>query len=278
MMKKTVAVTGGSGKLGTRLIPELLNRGYKVISLDSRLSSDVPAYQIKVDLSDFGQVIGALQGVDAIIHLAAIPAPRSYTNSYIFTNNTASTYHVLEAADMLGISNVVIGSSESSYGFAWAPQPFSPQYVPVDEIHPQLPQECYGLSKIVNEQTAAMFNRKSGMSVTSLRFSMISTAEDYARVDFNNPDHHKHILWSYIDIRDAVDACIASMECQHGKAVSLNITSSDTLTSWDTQRLLSHYYADVTDLRAQFTGREALVSSRLAHEILNWRSRYSWAL
>ncbi|OCT12221.1 epimerase [Paenibacillus pectinilyticus] len=275
-MIKTVAVTGGSGKLGLRLIPELQKHGYNVISLDNRLSSDVPAYQIKVDLNDFGQVIGALQGVDAIIHLAAIPAPRSYTNSYIFANNAASTYHILEAADQLGITNVVIGSSESSYGFAWAPKPFSPQYVPVDENHPQLPQECYGLSKIVNELTGAMFNRKSGMSVTSLRFSMITTAEDYATVDDNHPDAYKHILWSYIDIRDAVNACIAALTCEHGKAVSLNITSSDTLSSWDTQRLLNHYYADVTDLRAPFTGREALVCNRLAQEMLNWQPRYSW--
>ncbi|CAN7647812.1 NAD-dependent epimerase/dehydratase family protein [Paenibacillus sp. LjRoot56] len=271
-MKKTVEVTGGSGKLGLRLIPELQKHGYKVISLDNRLFSDVPAYQI----NDFGQVIGALQGVDAIIHLAAIPAPRSYTNSYIFTNNAASTYHILEAADQLGISNVVIGSSESSYGFAWAPTPFSPQYVPVDENHPQLPQECYGLSKIVNELTGAMFNRKSGMSVTSLRFSMITTAEDYARVDAHHPDAYKHILWSYIDIRDAVNACIAALVCEHGKAVSLNITSSDTLTSWDTLRLLNYYYADVTDLRAPFKGREALVSNCLAQEVLNWQPRYSW--
>ncbi|MDQ8734700.1 NAD(P)-dependent oxidoreductase [Paenibacillus sp. LHD-38] len=274
---KTIAVTGGSGKLGTQLIQSLQEHGYQVVSLDNKRSSQLHCKQINVDLNDFGQVVSALHGADAIIHLAAIPAPLVYTHPYIFANNTISGYHILEAASILGIRKVVMGSSESSYGFAWAPSPFSPDYLPLDEDHPQQPQECYGLSKVVNELTAAMFDRRNGMQVISLRFSMITKPEDYKHLAVSKPEAFKHILWSYIDIRDAVSACLASLEVEDRGAICLNITSSDTLSDWETERLLNHFYPDVTDRRASLHGRTAVVSNQLAQDVLGWRPKHSWS-
>ena len=274
---KTIAVTGGSGKLGSQLIKALQQQGYQVVSLDNQPSKQLHCRQIKVDLNDFGQVVAALHGADAIIHLAAIPAPLGHTYPYIFANNTVAGYHILEAASILGIRKVVMGSSESSYGFAWAPTPFSPDYFPLDEDHPQLPQECYGLSKVVNELTAAMFDRRNGMQVISLRFSMITKPEDYKHLKIGKPEAFKHNLWSYIDIRDAVSACIASLQVEDRGAICLNITSSDTLSDWETERLLNEFYPEVTDRRTTFEGRAAAVSNRLAQSVLNWTPRHSWA-
>jgi nucleoside-diphosphate-sugar epimerase len=272
---KTIAVTGGSGKLGTQVVKELRQQ-FQVVSLDHRLSDQLHVKQIQVDLNDFGQVVGALHGADAVIHLAAIPAPLGFTNSYIFANNSVAGYHILEAASILGIRKVVMGSSESSYGFAWAPRRFSPNYLPLDEDHPQQPQECYGLSKIVNEITAAMFHRMNGMEVVSLRFSTIVSPEEYPRMDTKNPERHKHTLWSYIDIRDAVSACLASLETEEQGAVCLNVTSNDTLSDWETERLLDRFYPDVTDRRLTFRGREAIVSNQRAKDVLRWSPQYSW--
>ncbi len=274
---KTIVVTGGSGKLGSRVIESLQEHGYEVLSVDNHRSDRVRCKQMNVDLNDFGQVVAALTGAEAVIHLAAIPAPIGYPNSYIFTNNTVAGYHVLEAASILGIRKVIMGSSESSYGLAWASKPFSPDYFPLDEEHPQQPQECYGLSKVVNEITAAMFRRRNGLQVISLRFSMITNPEDYQRLPINRPEAHKHILWSYIDIRDAVEACLMSLHCSYEGAVNLNITSSDTLSDWDTDRLLKKFYPDVTELRTSFRAREAVVSNRLAQELLSWSPNYSWS-
>ncbi|MCR2807059.1 NAD-dependent epimerase/dehydratase family protein [Paenibacillus soyae] len=274
---KKIAVTGGSGKLGTRLVNELQAQGYEVVSLDQKRSPQLRCRQLELDLTDFGQVAAALSGADAVVHMAAIPAPLGYTYPVIFANNVVSGYNVLEAASMLGIRKVVMGSSESSYGFAWAPARFSPDYLPLDEDHPQLPQECYGLSKIVNEQTAAMFDRRNGMQVISLRFSMITTPEEYSRLAINEPERYKHILWSYIDIRDAVDACVASLKAEDRGAVCLNITSSDTLSDRETASLLKDYYPDVVDLRSSFQEREAIVSNRRAREVLGWSPRHSWS-
>jgi nucleoside-diphosphate-sugar epimerase len=273
---QTIAVTGGSGKLGVWVVEELIRQGYRVVSLDEKRSDQLKCKQIKVNLSDFGQVIGAMHGADAVVHLAAIPAPLGYTNDYIFANNVRSTFHVLEAASMLGIGKVVTGSSESAYGFCWAPKPFSPSYAPVDEEHPALPQECYGLSKIVGEQTGEMFHRRSGMQIFSLRFSLILTPKEYSLSSITRPESFKRILWSYIDVRDAVQACMASLRSDAGGHRVLNITSDDTLSDRPTERLLADFYPDITDIRRKFVGREALVSNELAKSILQWTPERSW--
>lgn len=273
---KTIAVTGGSGKLGTALIKELQQQDYKVVSLDHQLSKDLRCKQIKVDMNDFGQVVSALHGADAVIHLAAIPAPILHPFPYIFANNAVAGYHILEAASVLGIRKVVMGSSESSYGFAWAPTPFSPDYFPIDEEHPQQPQECYGLSKVVNEMTAAMFDRRNGMQVISLRFSMITKPEDYSHLSISKPEAFKQIMWSYIDIRDAVSACIASLNVEDRGAICLNITSDDTLSDRQTEELLRTFYPDVAEHRSELPGRTAVVSNKMAQEVLNWRPLHSW--
>ncbi|WP_308635848.1 NAD-dependent epimerase/dehydratase family protein [Paenibacillus silvisoli] len=275
---KTIAVTGASGKLGGWVVGELLNQGYTVIALDNRRSDKLRCRQITVDLGNLGQVIGGVNGADAIIHLAAIPAPGSFPNEFVFSNNVQSTYNVLEAASVLGIRKVVHGSSESSYGFAWAPRKFDPDYFPVDEAHPQLPQECYGLSKIVNEQTGDMFHRRTGMEVAAMRYSLIATPDELRAFGerIRKPESFKKILWSYVDIRDAVSATLSALTTDGYGSVSLNITSSDTLSDWETERLLREFYPEVRDLRRSFAGREAIVSNEAACRVLNWKPEYSW--
>lgn len=273
---KTIAVTGGSGKLGIQVVQELLRQQYHVISLDQKPSDQFHCKQIKVDLNDFGQVVDALQGADAVIHLAAIPAPLGYPNTYIYSNNTVSGFHIMEAASILGIRKMVIGSSESSYGFAWADRAFPPVYLPVDEEHPQLPQECYGLSKVVGELTASMFHRRRGTQIISLRFSMITSPDEYNRLDTHIPERFQRIMWSYIDIRDAVRACIASLQAEGLGAVSFNITSNDTLSDWETARLVKQFFPGLEDIRQSFQGREAIVSNQFAKQLLGWSPQHSW--
>lgn len=273
---ETIAVTGGSGKLGRQVVKTLVENGFRVVSLDRLRSEELRCLQITVDMSDFGQVAGALKGADAVVHLAAVPAPHLYTPAVIFANNAVSGYNVLEAAAMLGISRVVMGSSESSYGFAWAPEPFSPQYFPVDELHPQLPRECYGLSKVVNEAAAAAFNRSGRLKAVSLRFSTVMTTADYGHIDPDKPERYKKTLWSYIDIRDAADACLAALAHGDAAAECLNITADDTLSVWPTNRLLKAFYPEVAEVREPFTRREAVVSNACAKQTLHWRPKHSW--
>lgn len=276
---RKIAVTGGSGKLGRYVVEALRSRGCEVVSLDHRIADGLPCRQLRVDMNDLGQVAGGLAGADAVIHLAAIPAPVGYPHQTIFANNVLGSFNVLEAADMLGIRRIVMGSSTSCYGFAWARRPFSPAYFPVDELHPQLPQEGYGLSKTVGELAAAMFARRSGLEIASLRFSLIAAPEEYGRLaeDARHPERFGKILWSYVDIRDAAAACVAALTAElDGEALCLNITGDEVLSERDTAALIAEHYPDVTDIRADLSGTAPLFSNALAKERLNWRPLYKW--
>ena len=120
----TVAVTGSSGKLGRHVVAHLADHGYRVVALDRAPdpASRAAAF-VRVDLTDTGQVLEALTGVDevhdgldAVVHLAAIPAPGLTTNGATFANNIAATHNVFSAARRAGIRSVVWASSETVLG------------------------------------------------------------------------------------------------------------------------------------------------------------------
>ncbi|HTU04846.1 MAG TPA: NAD-dependent epimerase/dehydratase family protein, partial [Trebonia sp.] len=131
-----VVLTGGSGKLGRACLTELLEHGYSVTNVDLVRPADDPCPFARVDLTDMGQTMEALHqiddrhnGVDAVVHLGAVPAPGWAPGGELFRNNTVSTYNVFASARHLGIKNIVSASSETVLGL---PFRTPPPYVPVD--------------------------------------------------------------------------------------------------------------------------------------------------
>lgn len=277
----SVVVTGGSGRVGSWLIQDLLRHGYQVTSVDGKINPNRPngpCRSVTADLNDYREVYDALEGADAVIHLAAIPAFGIVSNEVTFANNTVSTYNVLEAGVNRGIGKFVIGSSESIYGFAYARTPFSPRYVPIDEEHPLLFQECYGLSKLVNELTAEMFARTRDLQVIALRFASVLTPDDVRRgaARRRDPEYMRKPFWSYIDIRDAVAACRLGLECGHRGVNPLNITADDTIVDIPTRQLLREYFPEIDGI-SQIDGEfQSLFSNRRAKQLLNWQPVHSW--
>ena len=169
MTVKKVLVSGSDGRIGRITVEELREHGYEVTPAD--INRRMPWATQQVDFTDLGQVIGVMQGHDAVIHLAAIPSPEVHTAEVVFRTNVLSSFNVLEAATILGIKNVVMASSISALGYAYAHRRFSPEYVPIDEQHPLLSQDCYGLSKVIGEELAeGYFRRVPDMALASLRF------------------------------------------------------------------------------------------------------------
>ena len=105
-----VVVTGGSGKVGRACVEDLLKHGYEVFNVDTVPPASNNCPFVQADLTDFGQAFEVLSEVDdrlaeidAVVHLAAIPAPGRNPNAVIFSVNTVSTYNVFEAARRLKI-------------------------------------------------------------------------------------------------------------------------------------------------------------------------------
>jgi nucleoside-diphosphate-sugar epimerase len=137
----SVAVTGASGKRGRHVVRDLYEHGYRMVALDRVPDPGSPAQaSVRVELTDHGQVLEALtalddrhQGVDAVVHLAAIPAPGLATNAVTFANNITASYNVFAAARSAGIRNLVWASSETVLGL---PFDTPPPYIPVDAQSP----------------------------------------------------------------------------------------------------------------------------------------------
>ncbi|MFS0636792.1 NAD(P)-dependent oxidoreductase [Mesobacillus foraminis] len=275
---KKVVVTGGSGLLGPWVIKEFLNHGYEVVNADVKHPNEPLCKTIITDLQNLGEVYGVLAGADAVVHLAAIPVAYSHPNEVTFRNNVMSNFNILEAAGNLGISKAVITSSESSYGIVFSKQELAPQYVPIDEEHPQLPEDSYGLSKIVNEQNAEMIHRRTGMQVVSLRLGNVISPEMYQNFPgfIHDPEQRKTILWSYIDARDAAAAYRLAVEADGLGSVALNIAANETSMDIPSKELMEKVYPEVTDFRINLTGFESLLSSEKAKKLLNWEPIHSW--
>jgi len=275
-----VLVTGGSGGLGRWVVRELLEHGYTVVNADRRPPDDADAHiqYLGSDLSNVQEVVGALAGCEAVVHLAAIPAPGGQPDEVVFGNNVMTTFAVLQAAKELGVKKAVVASSTAALGAAFAPEPFAPRYVPIDEDHPLLPGDPYGLSKEVGERVCAAFSRRTGMSVLALRFHYIAQpGEAAARAADFRPDSEAGAreLGGYVDVRDAALACRLGLEAEGLGFEVFNVTAADSLSGVPTLELVRRHYPDV-EVREPLEGTSSAWSIAKARRLLGYVPRYSW--
>lgn len=273
-----VVVTGGSGLTGRHVVKHLVGHGYDVTSVDViRPDGNIAPYRL-VDIEDLGQVYGSLAGADAVVHLAAIPRPTFHTNEVVFRTNIMTLYNVLEAAATLGIRRVVFASSISVLGFPFFYRPLAPQYVPIDEAHPKLPQDPYALSKLLGEEMAEAFTRRTGMTVISLRFPWIHTLDTFKEQIvslWDDPAAGASNLWSYIDARDAAQACRLALEADITGHEPFFVAAPNTFMKAPTADLVRQCYPD-TEIRTDLDANQSLLDSSKAARILNFSAQYTW--
>ncbi len=278
--KLRVAVTGGSGKIGRETLRALQAAGHQTANFDLRPAPELGRTTI-VDCTDFGQVMSALTGVDlvgggfdAMVHLAGIPGPGYATDAEVFQGHVLSTYNVFSACQRLGINRVVWASSETLMG-----QPYGapPPFLPVDESLSR-PEWSYSLAKQLGETMADTFVRWSPrMSITSLRFSNVFAAEDYANLPSiqQRPESRRLNLWGYVDARDCGAACQLAVEAALPGHEALIIAADDTLLDVDSSELAARFFPD-TPVRGRLEGRQALLSIEKAKRMLGYAPRHTW--
>jgi nucleoside-diphosphate-sugar epimerase len=274
-----VLVTGGNGRLGRWVGRELRDNGHEVVSVDRHLPSPrEPGINYRqVEMSDLGQVIGALAGCEALIHLAAIPAPYSHPDEVVFLNNVGATYNALQAAMTLGIERALIASSVSAYGMAWARPTFPPLYAPIDEDHPFLSHEPYALSKETDERTAEMFTRRCGMTILAYRLHWIAEPGEARRRanESSPPERDATNLWGYIDVRDAARAFRLGLDADLTGFTPFNIVADDTLRTEPTEELVRTLLPS-TELRSPLPGTTSGWTITRARELLDFIPAHSW--
>jgi nucleoside-diphosphate-sugar epimerase len=277
-----VVVTGGSGKVGRACVEDLLGHGYEVINVDAVAPREQRCPFTQLDVADFGQTVEALsgidgrhRGVDAVVHLAAIPASGRQPNAVTFRTNMLSTYNVFEAARRVGIKNVVWASSETVLGL---PFDTPPPYVPVDEEYPGRPESAYSLSKLLGEEMAKQFCRwDPALKIVGLRFSNVMEPADYARFPGFDADARlrKWNLWAYIDARDAAQAIRKALEHKATGADVFIIANADGVMTRPNAELLAEVFPGVPVKRA-FTAHETLLAIDKARRVLGYEPQHGW--
>jgi nucleoside-diphosphate-sugar epimerase len=269
-----IVVTGASGKAGRAVVRALLERDHDVVAVDVVPAAESAGSFLLADLTDFGQTVECLSGVDAVVHLAAIPASRIHTEEMTFRTNMLSTYNVFEAARLVDLRRVVWASSETILGL-----PFDrelPAYAPIDEEHPAYPESSYALSKLFSEELGRQLHRWTGTPYVALRFSNIMEPEDYERFPsfWDDPRERRWNLWGYVDARDVAESCRLALEADVG-AEHFIVAAADTVMNRPSRELMAEVYPSVP-YRPTAGDFDTLLSIQKARRQLGYEPRWSW--
>jgi nucleoside-diphosphate-sugar epimerase len=276
---KKIVVTGGSGRLGQFVIRELLAHAYSVLSLDRVVPRDKLCPSWIADLRDSGHLFQALRDAHGIIHLAAYQAPNLAPDTETFGNNVTSTYNVLRAAADLGVKKVVVASSTAAFGFIYAKNLWAPDYLPLDEGHSSKPQDAYGLSKIVGEQIAdSIAAAHNQMAIASMRFPGVNFDLSYEsfRERWRNPATRASGFWTYVDARDAAEACRLALEAKFSGHEVFIASAPLNCMIQPTLELVSRYLPSGAKIKETSGTHWSCVDSAKAQRVLNFKPKHVW--
>lgn len=275
-----IAVTGSTGKVGRAAVRRLVADGHRVWGLDRTGAAGFDFTQ--VELTDYGQVLDAVLGVtarhdglDAIVHLAAIPVNGLVPDAATFHNNLTTTFNVFHAALRAGVDTVVYASSITAIGF---PFQEAPEYFPVDEEVALRANNTYGLGKVVEESMANQLVRwRDRLSITALRITNVTEAGDYASFAprANDPGYRRDLIWSYVDARDVAAAVSAGLEHARPGFEAYNVAAADTGLTVPSAELVRTAFPG-TPMTRELGRYETLMCIDKARRELGYEPAISW--
>lgn len=273
-----IGVTGSNGKLGRATVERLRADGHDVIGFD--LSGTPGAGFTRVELTDFGQTLDAFlsvtarhDGLDALVHLAAIPVNGLLPDAATFHNNMTVSFNALFAAHRAGIRTVVLASSITAMGF---PFDEAPPALPVDESYTSA-NNTYALGKVAEEAIAAQLVRwHPETSITALRFTNVVGPEDYATFErAGEPNYRRDLVGSWIDARDGAQAVALALAAARPGYEMYNVAAPESgcLTP---SRALAEQWFPGTPIAEDLGEFESLMSTRKIQERLGFVAEHDW--
>ena len=287
----TVLVTGGLGYIGTQVVPELLSRGWQVRILDNYYRCDRAAAASIASLPDvsviegdvrYANVVeGAVDGADAVVHLAAVCLNKSISSpTESLDVNLLGTQNVFDAAARASVRRIVYASSASVYG--------NPASLPMRESDRPAPLTPYCIAKLAGEQLLAFYAQRSKLSWLALRFFNVygpgqPTDAYYTSVvltflrrlaagDAPVIDGRGEQSMDFVHVHDVARSVGLALDSSASGEV-LNVGSGQQTTVAD---LAGHLIRAVgAETQLQFRPREVLVTQReasteRAREVLGW--------
>lgn len=303
-----VLVIGGAGYIGSHMVKMLCEQGVDVSIIDDLSTGHLDAVRsgifIQGDFSDKVLLRKVLaKGFDAVFHFASfIEVADSWMNpDKYYHNNVVNTLSLLDVMIEFDVRYLVFSSTAAIFG--------EPVYLPIDESHPRLPINPYGRTKNIVEQALVDFDHAYGLKSVSLRYFNAAGADpDGSLGERHNPETHLIPLALQVASgrRSSINVFGRDYDTPDGTCIRDYIHVSDLCTahwlgllSMMSQGRSQAYnlgngngfsVKDVIDSVQCVTGREILVidaprrpgdparlisDSKLAHEKLGWRPKYS---
>ena len=196
-----ILVTGGEGYIGSHCVIALMDAGYDTVVFDNESTGFASTGEILSKIQSKGKLLGICKGdlllrkdldavftgypIDAVIHFAAFSqvAESMGDPSKYYRNNVGGTMNLLDAMKDHGVKGIVFSSTAATYG--------EPEYVPIDEKHPQKPINPYGRTKLDIEYMMDDYDRAYGIRSVRLRYFNVAGADTLGRVgECHDPETH----------------------------------------------------------------------------------------
>jgi UDP-glucose 4-epimerase len=289
-----VFVTGSQGAIGRWVVKRLLEAGHTIRTFDIQAQSNQQEWEhIPGDIRDLTQVRKVMQGMEAVIHLAAIPSDFFGIKEQIMDTNLRGTWNVLLACEEVGIERMVYFSSINALGHA---QPTHTElYLPMDDDIPHHPVSAYELTKHLSEEMCTAFSKPKssrdgnvttlGMKIVSLRPTMVllpdnrrmwwSMMPEETRIMFTKND-----FWSYVDVRDVSEAALLGLTVEIEGHQAFLLTADDILARQTSAEMIEKFCPHVPwkvnkEAYLAVNPYRTLVDCSKAKRLLGWQPRYS---
>jgi nucleoside-diphosphate-sugar epimerase len=234
---------------------------------------------------------------DAILHWGALPGPTELTEAWkrpqrlpedeTMRVNTMGTYYLMDAARRLGVKQVVMASTFYVLGLGnrISGAPFAVDYLPIDEEHPCRPESTYGLSKLLDEEILAAFNRAYG--IRTVAFRLMGVIYPHRETGWFNPGERPpsrpdHVggpiggTMQYVDARDVAQASELALDADGLDGFEAFYLSTDTTLVEETRSMVERCYPDLSEMAKNLRGHEGMVSIEKARQKLGYEPQYSW--
>jgi nucleoside-diphosphate-sugar epimerase len=194
--KKRVLITGAAGRIGASLAEQLRERYDLRLQYHHTVPEQPPVRDYVVaDIAQYDQIAPAMEGIDAVVHMAGDPSTRGSWES-IHQNNIVGAYNVFEAARLAGVRKLVFASTNHVMGMYDRDQQW-----PVYANQPVRPDSLYGVSKAFGEALGRHFSDQYGLSVICLRIGWFlkEPNNEISRWMWLSPRDCAQITWRAIE-------------------------------------------------------------------------------